>query len=310
MSWTALTAEPDALGESPFWHPQEQRLYWVDIAGRCLHRMAAAGQDHERWPMPQEPGCIAPARSGGLVIALRDGIYRAPRWGAALQRLAVAHHDPASQRFNDGKCDPMGRFWAGTIYEPRDRAGGSLQMLDARSAKAPLLQTMIEQATVSNGLAFSPDGQRVYWADTPTHEVQVRDWDPVAKRLGPARRFHQFPAKPPGWTADAAGQVAYGGRPDGATVDARGNYLVALYEGQRLCRLDPQGQLLEVIPTPVRCPTMPCLGGPDLQTLFITTARQGRSGAELAAQPQAGCVFSMRVGEPGLPVSEFDDQGL
>ena len=124
MSWATAVAQPSELGESPFWHPDEQLLYWVDIAGKKIHRSNVFMGTVESWAMAAphelEPGCIAPAGSGGLVVALRDGIYRARTWGGALEKLADAAHDPRTTRFNDGKCDPLGRFWAGTIYEPRD----------------------------------------------------------------------------------------------------------------------------------------------------------------------------------------------
>ncbi len=116
MTWQTVVAQPSDLGESPFWHPDEQMLYWVDIPGRQVHRCNVFMGTLESWAMPTEPGSIAPARTqgkaSGLVIALRDGIYRALQWGGALQRLVRADHDTATTRFNDGKADPLGRFWA------------------------------------------------------------------------------------------------------------------------------------------------------------------------------------------------------
>ena len=195
MIWTALTARPDALGESPFWHPLEQMLYWLDIEGRKIHRADAHGRHAESWAMPAEPGCMAPARSGGLVIALRDGIYRARTWQGALECIEPARYDTGRLRYNDGKCDVLGRFWAGTIYEPRDADLASVVAIDCRSAR-PVLSTMIEGARVSNGLAWSPDNRSIYWADTPRHVVQRRDWDATSNQIGPPGLFHQFDAKP------------------------------------------------------------------------------------------------------------------
>ena len=304
MIWTALTARPDALGESPFWHPLEQMLYWLDIEGRKIHRADAHGRHAESWAMPAEPGCMAPARSGGLVIALRDGIYRARTWQGALECIEPARYDTGRLRYNDGKCDVLGRFWAGTIYEPRDADLASVVAIDCRSAR-PVLSTMIEGARVSNGLAWSPDNRSIYWADTPRHVVQRRDWDATSNQIGPPGLFHQFDAKPADWAFGHAG--GYRGRPDGAAVDVLGNYHVAMYEGQRLCTFAPDGRLLAETATPVLCPTMPCFGGADLKTLYITSARHMRSSAELAAQPLAGCVFAMAVDTPGLPVNFFAD---
>ncbi|HQR99658.1 MULTISPECIES: SMP-30/gluconolactonase/LRE family protein [unclassified Polaromonas] len=310
MSWTTTVAQPSELGESPFWHPDEQLLYWVDIAGKKIHRSNVFMGTVESWAMAAphelEPGCIAPARSGGLVVALRDGIYRARTWGGALEKLADAAHDPRTTRFNDGKCDPLGRFWAGTIYEPRAAREAALYCLDGRAGHTPALVRMAGDATVGNGLAWSADSRTLYWADTTGHVIRAWDWDAAGNTLARQRVFRQFPPKPPGWQA---GMPGYGGRPDGAAVDSQGNYWVAMYEGGRVLKLSPGGELLADIPTPVVCPTMVCFGGDDLQTLYLTTARHGRPAAELEVLPQSGCVFSMRVDVPGLPVHFFADAG-
>ena len=308
MSWQTLVASPSELGESPFWHPHEQSLYWVDIAGRQIHRVNGALGTLQSWAMPSEPGCIAPARAqgeaSGLVIALRDGIYRAHEWGGPLQRLVLAEHDPATTRFNDGKADPQGRFWAGTMYEPRDASRAQLFSLDCRSGQAPALEVKAGDAVIANGLAWSPDAKTLYWADTPSHTVRAWDWDRVSNAISRARVFKQWPGKPAGWQL---GMPGYAGRPDGAAVDAEGNYYVAMYEGSRVLKLDPRGALLADIATPVPCPTMVCFGGNDLKTLYLTTARHQRPAAELTMFPQSGCVFSMRVEVPGLPVNFFQD---
>lgn len=310
MSWATAVAQPSELGESPFWHPGEQLLYWVDIAGKKIKRSNVFMGTVESWAMAAphelEPGCIAPARSGGLVVALRDGIYRARTWGGALEKLADAAHDPRTTRFNDGKCDPLGRFWAGTIYEPRDAREAALYCLDGRAGHTPALVRMAGDATVGNGLAWSADSRTLYWADTTGHVIRAWDWDAAGNTLARQRVFRQFPPKPTGWQA---GMPGYGGRPDGAAVDSQGNYWVAMYEGGRVLKLSPGGELLADIPTPVVCPTMVCFGGDDLQTLYLTTARHGRPAAELEVLPQSGCVFSMRVDVPGLPVHFFADAG-
>jgi sugar lactone lactonase YvrE len=156
---------------------------------------------------------------------------------------------------------------------------------------------MVGDITVSNGLAFSPDGRTMYRSDTSAHRVYAIDFDGSDGSLSRQRVFADFPVK----QADQD-LVTYGGRPDGAAVDAEGAYWCAMYEGQRLLRLASDGRLLQELPLPVRCPTMPCFGGPDLRTLYVTTARHNRPADELAAQPLAGAVLSLRVDVPGLPV--------
>ena len=307
MAWQTVVGQPSQLGESPFWHPGEQQLYWVDIPGRKILRVRPASGAVDEWPLPQDPGCIAPALSGGLVIALRDGIYRARTWGGPLVQLAAATHDTTTTRFNDGKCDALGRLWAGTIYEPRDAQRAGLYCLDARGHVPPQLVLKLGDATTANGLAWSPDGRTLYWSDTPRHVTHAWDFDAATGALQNQRVFQQFAPKPADWTPGAPGASGYGGRPDGAAVDVDGNYYCAMFEGGRLLKFAPTGALLADIPTPVRCPTMPCFGGDDLRTLYLTSVRAGRPAAELAAMPASGCVFAMRVETPGLPVNFFLD---
>ena len=301
-TWQPVTPQPYALGESPFWHPVEQMLYWVDIPGKNILRCNVFMGSVESWSMPSEPGCIAPAESGGLVVALRDGIYRAHQWGGTLQLLAAAQHDTTTTRFNDGKADPSGRFWAGTMYEPRTTPGAQLFSLNGAA-----LEVKVKHATIANGLAWSPDAKTMYWADTPTHTVRAWDWHADTNAITGERIFKQWPGKPAGWQLGAAGFDHYGGRPDGAAVDVEGNYYVAMFEGARICKLSPAGVELASIPVPAQCPTMPCFGGDDLKTLYVTTASYNRSPAELHAYPKSGCVFSMRVDVPGLPVNFYKD---
>lgn len=308
MTWQTVVTQPSGLGESPFWHPDEQMLYWIDIPGKQIHRLNVFMGSVQSWLMPSEPGSIAPARSdgesSGLVIALRDGIYRARDWGGDLQQLVKAAHDPATTRFNDGKADPCGRFWAGTMYEPRDVNSAQLFSLDCRHSSSPTLELKAGNAVIANGLAWSPDAATVYWADTPSHTIRAWDWDRDTNAMSQERIFTQWPGKPDSWQS---GMPGYGGRPDGAAVDIQGNYYVAMFEGARIVKLSPAGEVLLEVAVPAQCPTMPCFGGSDLQTLYLTTARDKRSAQELQTYPDSGCVFSMRVDVPGLPVNFFED---
>ncbi len=302
--WRTVIAQPDELGESPFWHPVERLLYWVDIPGRQIRRADPTGGMRESWAMPSEPGCIAPVRGGGLVLALRDGIYRAESWGGPLTLMVRAHHDVATTRFNDGKADPVGRFWVGTMFEPRDARKAGLFSIDLRTSDRtggpPPIELKAGDAITANGLAWSPDAATLYWADSPQHVIHAWDWDARRNVMSRQRVFQQFPGKPAGWQA---GQPGYGGRPDGAAVDTEGNYWCAMYEGGRLLKFGPGGQLLQEFPVPVQCPTMPCFGDDDLRTLYVTSARHKRPAEELKAHPRSGCIVAMRVEVPGLPVN-------
>jgi sugar lactone lactonase YvrE len=300
--WRTVVAQRDELGESPFWHPAERMLYWVDIPARQIRRADPAIGEVQSWPMPSEPGCIAPAENGGLVVALRDGVYRAKDWGGTLILVAHFNHDPKTTRFNDGKADPAGRFWAGTMYEPRDARKAELYSIDMRdtSSRQPVIELKATNAVIANGLAWSPDARTVYWSDTPNHVIHAWDWDAQGNGMSHHRVFQQFAGKPAGWNPGDAG---YGGRPDGAAVDAQGNYWCAMFEGQRLLKISPGAKVLQEFPLPVRCPTMPCFGGADLKTLFVTSASYKRSAGELAALPESGRVIATEVDVPGLPVN-------
>jgi sugar lactone lactonase YvrE len=306
--WRTAVSQPDELGESPFWHPGERLLYWVDIQARQIRRTDPTVGALESWEMPSEPGCIAPLRGGGLVMALRDGVYRASSWGGTLTPVVRFNHDAATTRFNDGKADPVGRFWAGTMYEPRDARKAELYSIDLRESSGnggrPLVQLKAQNAVISNGLAWSPDASTLYWADTPNHVIHAWDWEPEGNEMSHHRVFQQFPGKPALWQP---GQPGYGGRPDGAAVDVEGNYWCAMFEGGRLLKFAPTGRLLAEFPLPVRCPTMPCFGDADLKTLYVTSARYKRPADELKALPQSGCVIAMRVEVPGLPVNFVSD---
>lgn len=286
----ALPVPPSRLGESPVWHAGEQALYWCDIPGRRLNRFDPASGQHRAWDFPSEPACCAPLSAGGLLLGMRDGLWRFDPATAERTLLAPPPYDTATERFNDGKADPQGRFWVGTIYEPRDPPLAALYRWVGGA-----LTREGEGITTSNGLAWSPDGRTMYWSDTKAHRVQAFDFDPATGAMSRGRVFAQFPLRQPG-----EGLEGYGGRPDGAAIDEEGAYWCAMFEGQRLLRIAPDGRVLQDVRLPVRCPTMPCFGDADRRTLYITTAREGRPADELAAQPLAGCVLRLRVEVPGV----------
>ena len=288
-------ASASLLGESPMWHPGEQVLYYCDIPGHKLHRFNPASGDLVHWDFDTDVGSCAPRLDGSLLLALRDGLWRFDPASGARSKLADAPYPTENERFNDGKCDPQGRFWVGTICEPREAAVASLYCFNGGK-----LVRRADGISVSNGLAWSPNGRTMYWSDTHAHRVYAFDFDPGSGELNRRRVFASFAMKQPGQSLDS-----YGGRPDGAAVDVEGCYWVAMFEGQRLLRLSPEGELLREVRLPVRCATMPCFGGPDLKTLYITTAKQNRPALELIEQPFAGCVLALDVNVAGLPVNFF-----
>jgi sugar lactone lactonase YvrE len=276
-----LLDEPMQLGECPLWHAGEAALYWIDIPGHAVHRMCTPNGAHRTWALPSEPGCIAFTNSESLLVAMRDGICLLNTRTGELSAYVSAPYDCRIGRFNDGRCDPRGRFWVGTLHDPRDRPGGSLFCLERGT-----IRDLGKPVTVSNGIAFNGAASTLYHTDTTAHRITAYDFDVDKGTIAGARLFHQFPT---GRTA------AYGGRPDGAAVDSEDAYWCAMYEGGRILRLSPTGEVMQEISLPVRCPTMVAFGGADLRTLYITTARHNRPEEELARYPLSGCLFALRV---------------
>jgi len=275
------------LGECPVWSASEQVLYWVDIRAPALNRYDPATGRNVAMPMPESIGCFALRANGGFVVALRGGIWLAAPDGTLTRKVAEAPYDPAHHRFNDGRCDPRGRLLVGTMNERRDAASGALLRLDPDFR----LTRVLEGMTISNGLAFSPDGATMYHADTPTRAIEAYDYDLASGTPSNRRGFARF-----------AGATE---RPDGAAVDREGCYWSAFYDAGKVVRLSPAGALLAEFPIPAMCPTMCAFGGPDLKTLYVTSARQRREPEELARLPHSGGIFAMATDVPGLPEPAF-----
>ena len=280
--------QPLAVGECPLWHPAEACLYWVDIDGCAIHRLHPASAAHNCWGMPSEPSALALSAGGGLVVALREGVFHFDSANGVVTPIVPAPYDTATVRFNDGRVDAAGRFWIGTLYEPRDRQAAEMYVLERGKLRLAWAGGM----TNSNGLGFSPDGQWMYHADTAAHRIDRHGFDVASGSVAPPQPFQQF--------APDKAAPGYGGRPDGAAVDSEGAYWCAMFEGARLLRFAPDGALLREVTLPLRCPTMVAFGGDDLRTLYVTSAGLERPAAERAHYPLSGCVLSLRVDVAGL----------
>lgn len=276
-----------SLGECPVWSVAEQVLYWVDINAPSLNRFDPATGRNAVMPMPESIGCFALRRNGGFVVALRGGFWLADAAGKLERKVSDAPYVPAHHRFNDGRCDPQGRFLAGYMNEQRDTASAALVRLDPDFTQTRLLAGM----TISNGLAFSPDGRTMYHTDTPTQVIHAYDYDAASGTPANPRVLARF------------GQE--GERPDGAAIDREGCYWSALYRGGKVVRIAPDGRVLAEFAVPAMCPTMCAFGGRDLRTLYVTSARQMREPEELARLPQSGGLFAMAVEVAGLPEPAF-----
>ena len=281
--------EPMVVGESPLWHPLENCLYWVDIEGFAIHRLHPDSGAHSKWQAPSEPTALGLCLDGALVVALREGFARFNPVSGVFTPIAVAPYDTATARFNDGKVDAAGRFWVGTLYEPKDAQNAAMYVLERGAVR----QVAIDPTTTSNGLAFTLDGLHMYHADTATHRIDRYPFDVATGELGASIPFQRFDAdkRAPG----------YVGRPDGAAVDSEGAYWCAMFEGSRLLRFSAAGELLREVKLPLRCPTMVAFGGADLRTLYITSAGTRRPAAEREAYPLSGRLLALRVDVAGVP---------
>ena len=290
MSESPFTCALDVkaiLGECPVWSAAEQALYWVDINAPSLNRFDPASGRNVAMPMPESIGCFALRERGGYIVALRGGIWLARVDGSLERQVAAAPYDPAHHRFNDGRCDRQGRFWAGYMNEKRDANSAALLRLEADFTLTRVLGDMM----ISNGLAWSPDGRSMYHADTPTRAIRMFDFDAATGEPTRPRVFAR-------WSGETD-------RPDGGAVDSAGNYWTAFYRGGKVVQLSPGGTVLAEYPVPAMCPTMCAFGGPDLRTLYVTSATNQRPADELARYPRSGGIFAMRVEIPGLPEPHF-----
>lgn len=277
----------DVLGESITWDSRRQLLWWVDGIGQKIHRLDPSSGKKKTWQMKEEVGSIGVRAKGGLVVAMRSGLcFFDPETGG-LSEIARPDADRPKNRFNDGKVDRAGRFWAGTVqadmYVPR----GRLWRLD------PDLQVSrhLDGVTCNNGLSFSPDGQLMYFTDSFSLRIDVFDYDQDEGTIHNRREF---------------ARVEHGrGRCDGGTVDADGCFWSANNDGWCVTRYDPRGRVDRVINLPARRPTSLCFGGPNLDILYITTGTRRMPEKEMAQQPLSGCLLAVRPGVQGLPESEF-----
>jgi len=295
MSTFACVIEtPAKLGECPRWDDIRQRLYWVDILAPAIHFFSPGTGEHQTLPVAEHIGCFSFTDDGGFVAGMRSGIWLLNAAGEQISKLADNPEDQAHSRFNDGRCDSQGRFWAGTLDEPKAGNNAHLYRFDARG-----LADMDGGLLTSNGLAFSPDQRWIYHSDTPNFVIYRHSFDAVSGAIGSKEVWSRFTP-----TAEDRG------RPDGAAIDSQGYYWSALYEGGRIVRISPAGDVVESYPLPARCPTMCAFGDDDLRTLYVTSASAGRSEAELQQYPQSGGVFAMRVEVAGLVEPRFRTVGV
>ena len=282
------------LGEGPVYDDRRHALFQCDIVGKTVHRFDLATGGRQHWLFPSDVGSIGLAESGRLVVALRHAVGLFDPTDESFRELAEIEADRgADTRLNDGKVGPDGAFWVGSMDNRPERPRQPIGALYRVTADGKV-EEKVDALAVSNGLAFSPDGRTMFHSDSDAGWLDRWVIDPATGAISGRQRVA---------TLDDAT-----GRPDGGATDADGNYWSAGISAQRLNKFAPDGRLIESYPVPVGAPTMPCFGGPDLKTLYVTSLRTGRSAELLERYPLTGITIEGRSPVAGSPVARFRDR--
>lgn len=276
------------LGEGPVWDDGSNRLWWVDILGCNLNRYDPKTGRNKSFDIGEHIGAAVLREKGGLVLALKSGFaFFNPETGA-IKKIADPEAHLQGSRFNDGKCDPAGRFWAGTLAYNLEEGAGSLYCLhpDLR------IERKLEQVTISNGLAWNEKTDTFFFIDTPTHEIISFSFDQQAGKISNRSLVYRFDEND--------------GYPDGMAIDEKGCLWVALYNGSRVVCIDPkQKKTVAEIKLPVPKPTSCAFGGKNLDELYITTCREHMNDDEIEKHPLSGSIFKAELPVRGIPVHAF-----
>ena len=269
------------LGEGPAWDEKTQTLYWVDILGK---RIYAGGEVLTE--LDDYIGCLAPTKNGHLIVGKRASFVDFDP-ATSQQTVLVTLPESATNRMNDGKCDPAGRLIAGTMDMNETDPTGSVYSYDGKSNRV-----LFRDVTISNGMAWSPEHKTFYYIDTPTCEVRAYDYDVKTGEIANRRKAFDVP-KSLGWA-------------DGMTSDTEGNLWIAMWGGAQVTRWNPNtGQLLEQIPIPALQSSCPVFGGKNRNELYVTSARKGMSESDLNKYPLSGGLFKVETKYEGMPTFEF-----
>lgn len=279
--------EPAILGEGPLWVARENAVYWVDIVSKKVYRYGVADDTRRAWMYEAGVTSLAERRQGGLVGTVRDGFAFIDLESGIFMPIVMPEADMPENRFNDGKVDENGRYWAGTMDDGEKLETGSLYRLDGDLT----LHKLDENYTITNGPAFSVDGKTLYHTETAKRTIFAFDFS-ESGAISNKRVFAELVAKEEGY-------------PDGMTVDSEDCIWLAHFAGSRVTRYSPEGKVMEVITMPVPNITSCTFAGPDLDTMYITTARHLLNEEGLRKYPLSGSLFSCKPGVTGLPTPLF-----
>mgnify|MGYP003624285893 CR=1 FL=1 len=286
---SVVTDEPDCLGEAPQWHGGENRLYWVDSFAPAIRWLDPLDSTVTSFPLPADIGSFVFARDGSLVAGMRGGFHRIDLANGTVEPLVNPLGADPRMMLNDGKCDRRGRYWCGSVHSDFIGRPAAIFRLDPDLS----VREMDNGFIIGNGIAFSPDDTRMYFADSRDETVWVYDFDIATGSISNRREFFST--------------LTIEGRVDGAACDTNGNYWCALVHGGEVGCISPEGELIERIAVPCRHPTMVAFGGPDRTDLYVTSATAMLDESERGDWRDAGKVFRITGhGAQGLPEPVFD----
>ncbi|NQX70299.1 SMP-30/gluconolactonase/LRE family protein [Paenibacillus alba] len=276
------------LGEGPSWHAAQRKLYWVDIVGKTFHQFDPATGHNEQFPVGEYVGAVVSAGANKVMLATQSGFQAYDLVSRELTPLVDPESHQPGNRFNDGKCDSRGRFWAGTMEIAETEATGALYVLDNEAS----CRKVVDNVGVSNGIAWSLDETEMYYVDSLKKLVYAFAFDAVKGEISNSRVLIDFQTEQ--------------GFPDGMTSDAEGMLWIAHWDGWQVSRWDPKtAQKLASIPVPVAKVSSCVFGGEELDTLYITTASKGVQPEQMAEQPHAGGIFAVKPGVKGTQTYGF-----
>jgi L-arabinonolactonase len=274
-------------GEGVFWNEGDGRLWWTDIHSRKLWWLEPGSGRSASIDMPDRVCCFAPRRGGGFIVAFAKTVAFFDPASGSVSEFYKFEREQSETRLNDGRTDRAGRFIAGGMNEGSGAPTSTVIRVDPDGS----VTTILSGISCANSTCFSPDGRRMYFADSPVREIWAYDYD--AGTGVPSNRR-------------VLADLRYGsGVPDGSCVDAEGAVWNAVWEGRRVIRVLPDGAVDRVVEIPTLKPTCCAFGGPDLGTIYVTTSRLGATPDELAAEPAAGALFFFRPGVRGVPDAPF-----
>ena len=281
-----------SLGEGAIWHAEEQKLYWVDIEGKKLCVYDPSDGTNKEFNVGSMLGTVVPVQSGGAVIAMQSGIQQIDTKSGELTWLLNALPDTVNVRYNDGKCDPSGRLWVGTFRIDGQKEAAVLWRID----KDTSVHLILDKVGISNGIVWTKDKKKMYYADTPTGLIQAFDYDDQTGNISNRSVAVTIPKE--------------SGEPDGMTIDENDNLWVALWGSGTVCQYNSKtGELMQRITVPAPNVTSCAFGGKDLDILYITTAANYLTPEQAKDNPLSGSLFSVKPGVKGVTASYYK-QGL